>query len=156
MDVRAVSDDEDVALSALGSFFRRVDNDEFPDLEDRTGLWPLLAKITIFKSIKRIEKEHAQKRGGPGSGRLDDSNSPTLEEVISDEPTPEMVALMQEQVEFMLGKLEEPLFRRIAELKLDGFKNTEIAKRLEIGLRSVERKLKHIRTVWAEIAPNVE
>jgi len=153
MNVRAISDDEDVALSALDSFFRRVDKDEFPDLDDRTGLWPLLAQITIFKAIKRIEKEHAQKRGGPASSKLDDSQPLNLEEVISNKPTPEMVALMHEQTEVMLGKLDAPLIRQIAELKLQGYKNDEIAERLVIGRRSVERKLKHIRTVWAESAP---
>ena len=61
---------------------------------------------------------------------------------------------MQEQVEFMLGKLDEPMLRRIAELKLEGFSNSEIAEQLEIGLRSVERKLKHIRTIWSENAPS--
>ena len=40
------ADEEDVALSALKSAMLGVQNNRFPDLNDRTGLWPLLVTIT--------------------------------------------------------------------------------------------------------------
>jgi ECF sigma factor len=39
-------DEEDVALSALKSAMLGVQNNCFPDLNDRTGLWPLLVTVT--------------------------------------------------------------------------------------------------------------
>src|SRR5262245_712235 len=36
------ADEEDVALSALKSVMLGVENNRFPELRDRTGLWPLL------------------------------------------------------------------------------------------------------------------
>ena len=40
--VRRAADEEDVALSALDSFFRGVARGRFPHLQDRNDLWRLL------------------------------------------------------------------------------------------------------------------
>ena len=45
-------DGEDVALSAMKSFFRRAQAGQFPKLQDRTELWPLLVQTTIWKANK--------------------------------------------------------------------------------------------------------
>ena len=39
---RRAADEEDVALSAMDSFFRAAERGRFPDLADRDGLWRLL------------------------------------------------------------------------------------------------------------------
>ena len=153
-DARVACDEEDVALSALSSFFRRADNGEFPLLTDRTGLWPLLARITVFKAIKRVEHERTQKRGGDPNDpqeALSSRDLPSLDAIVDSEPTPELVAEMLEQVELFLGLLPDPALREIAELKLTGHRNTEIAELKNIGLRSVERKLARIRTLWIDV-----
>lgn len=160
-DTRRASDEEDVALSALDSFFRRADDGEFPQLTDRTGLWPLLARITAFKAIQRVKSERTQKRGG--NNVLYESEMPEecvcelplLERIIGAEPTPEFAAQMDEQVDALLEKLEEETLVQVAQLKLEGFQNTEIAETLQVGLRTIERKLARIRTLWtAEATAN--
>lgn len=151
-DARLAGDEEDVALSALSSFFRRANNSEFPHLHDRSGLWPLLARITVFKAIKQVQHERAEKRGGhtaSDNGADDADRFPSLDEIISEEPTPDFVVQMQEQVESLLASLADPLLREIATLKLAGHRNTTIAETKGMGLRSVERKLARIRTLWA-------
>ena len=49
-----VADEEDVALSALNSFFQAVEKGRFPDLASRDGLWRLLSRITQRKAVDLI------------------------------------------------------------------------------------------------------
>ena len=156
LDSRRAADEEDVALSALDSFFRRADGGEFPHLADRTGLWPLLARITVFKAIQRVEHERALKRGRARTIRESElqtntiAEPPTLEDIVGTDPTPELAVQLEEQFHRLMGGIKEEPLRRIAQLKLEGYQNTEIAKELKVGLRTIERKLARIRTMWTE------
>jgi RNA polymerase sigma factor (sigma-70 family) len=149
-------DEEDVALCALDSFFRGAEAGRFPDLRDRTDLWPLLVKITAHKAYNQLERQNAQKRGG-GQVRgesvfLDggaDSNTAGLEQIVGDDPTPEFAAQVTEQFTLLLERLDEPL-RPIARMKLEGYTNTEISAKLGVVERTVERRLNLIRRIWAE------
>ncbi len=149
-------DEEDVALCALDSFFRGAEAGRFPDLCDRTDLWPLLVKITAHKAYNQLEKQRAQKRGG-GQVRgesvfLDggaDSNAAGIEQIVGTDPTPEFAAQVTEQCERLLARLDESL-RPIARMKLEGYTNTEISQKLGVVERTVERRLNLIRRIWAE------
>jgi hypothetical protein len=61
---RAAADEEDVALSALDSFFAGVAAGRYPRLEDRDDLWRILVTITTRKAIDQVQHERRQKRGG--------------------------------------------------------------------------------------------
>ncbi len=62
--VRRVADEEDVALSALDSFFRRAENGQFPQLQDRDDLWQLLFVLTVRKAINLVHHQGRKSRGG--------------------------------------------------------------------------------------------
>src|SRR4051794_27387401 len=51
---RRVSDEEDVALSAFESFYRRAEQGRFPRLNDRDDLWQLLFVLTVRKAINLV------------------------------------------------------------------------------------------------------
>jgi DNA-directed RNA polymerase specialized sigma24 family protein len=53
-----VADEEDIALSVLESFFEGAQNNRFPNLRDRDGLWRLLSEMTRRKAIdyRRVPK----------------------------------------------------------------------------------------------------
>ena len=156
---RRAEDEEDVALSALNSFFEGARQGEFPLLTDRTNLWPLLAKITARKSINQREKVFAQKRGG---GKLrgesvfakpgQDDDYRGIEGVVGVEPTPEFAAEMAEQCRDLLDQLPTDL-RLIAYRKLHGYSNAQIAKEIGRVTRTVERKLERIRALWSAHHP---
>ena len=57
-------DEEDVALSAFGSFCRAAEAGRFPDLDGRDGLWRLLLVFTARKVSNLARREGRQKRGG--------------------------------------------------------------------------------------------
>jgi len=141
---RPLADEEDVALSAFKSLCLGAARGRFPELRDRDNLWPLLVVLTAHKATDLIKYEQRQKRGG--GQQLDDAD---LEAVLSREPTPEFSAMVAENCVRLLDRLQ-PALRQIAQLRLDGYTNVEIAQRLRCALRSVERRLELIRRIWKE------
>jgi len=146
---RQVADEEDAALSAFRSFYEGAKKGRFPKLHDRRSLWSLLMTITARKVGKQIRKEHCQKRGG---GKTADGD-PEFHQVIADGPTPEMVILFADEYTRLMDLLPDETLRRIAELKLQGFANAEIARQLACGVRTVERKSAVIRSKWLREGP---
>jgi DNA-directed RNA polymerase specialized sigma24 family protein len=148
-------DDEDVALSAFDSFCRNAARGRFPQLSDRDDLWRLLTVITVRKAHRLRRDESRQKRGGPQrlTGAQADDETALLEQALSHEPSPEMVAQMAEEYERLLQLLGEEDLRRIAVLRMEGHSVEEAAAALGCAPRSVKRKLQLIRTLWQHEAP---
>ena len=152
---RRVVDEDDIALSTLDSFFQATEQGRYPDLADRTELWPLLAQIAVCKALKQRERMQAAKRGGGkvrGDSVVDEFHfsgaTPGFDRFFSDEPTPDSVAELKEMVHGFMNKLEDESLRSVAELKLSGHTNREIADKLDVSERTVERKLVRTRTFW--------
>jgi DNA-directed RNA polymerase specialized sigma24 family protein len=156
-------DEEDVALSAMQSFFRGAAAGRFPKLDDRTDLWKLLVVIGKRKAFARLRKHFsptggsAQVRGGsifhggPSSGS---SREYGIERFEHEAPTPDEAAGVVEACERLLAMLDSERLRPYAEMKLEGYSNREIADRFGCVERTVERKLNEIRKIWsAEVEP---
>src|SRR4051794_36213341 len=60
---RQVADEEDVALSAFDSFYRRAELGQFARLSDRNDLWQILVVITERKAVDLMRREGRQSRG---------------------------------------------------------------------------------------------
>jgi DNA-directed RNA polymerase specialized sigma24 family protein len=156
---RRVRDEEDVVVSVMDSFFSGAAKGRFPDLRDRDNLWPLLVTLTARKVCNQVRDQRAQKRGG-GRVRGDSvwhnanaGDSPGLEQVIGNEPTPAFAAAVAENCEAMLDCLGDPALVQIARLKLEGYTNLEIAQRTGAAPRTVERRLETIRKLWNHLQP---
>jgi DNA-directed RNA polymerase specialized sigma24 family protein len=140
------ADDEDAAQSAFKSFCLGARAGRFPDLADRDNLWPLLIALTSHKCVDRIRRETRLKRGGP-TGPV----AAELDLLTSREPTPDLVADVQERLAGLLDRLDrtgDPTLRRIAVWKLEGESTDDVARRLDVARRTVERKLRVIEQVW--------
>lgn len=157
---RRVADEEDVALSAFNDFLQGVDDGRFPRLDDRDDLWQILVMLTERKAIGQRRREQAQKRGGGqvrgesvfAAGDADNSQRPGLAQWADSEPTPAFAVQLTEEMRRALEGLADDTQREIALGKLAGYTNKELAERLGISLRAVERKLSIIRRKWdAEI-----
>ena len=70
--------------------------------------------------------------------------------MVADEPTPEIVASMNEEVEQLLDALTDEQLKLIVQKKLEGYGNREISESLDVGLRTIERKLAIIRSTWLD------
>ncbi len=141
------ADEEDVVQSAFDSFCRGAEHGRFPQLADRNNLWPLLVIITSRKAVDLIEREGRQKRGG---GAVEVG----LEQLLSQEPSPEFALEMAEACERLLGLLGDDSLRAVALWKLEGDTEDEIAARLGCVPRTVRRKLRAIRDLWSREIPS--
>ena len=68
--------------------------------------------------------------------------------MIDNEPTPEFAALFAEEFECRLKQLDNESLCRVALLKLEGYTNDEIAEKLGVSRRTIDRKLAGIRAIW--------
>lgn len=140
------SDGEDVALSAFDSFFRGAAAGRFDRLDSREDLWRLLVTIASRKARNVRRDELRQKRGG----LVDFANPEVLNEVAGDGLTPEFAALVADEARRLFESLADDSMREVVRLRLEGYTNAEIARALDCGLRTVERKLQVIRKRWAD------
>jgi DNA-directed RNA polymerase specialized sigma24 family protein len=136
----AMLDEEDVALSAIKSFCRRATAGQFPQLDDRHDLWRILITIAARKAAGLFRY--------PTPWVLDDG---VLDQVIGKEPTPELAAMVAEEVRHLLESLPNDGYRTIAVKKLEGYKNDEIAASLGCTTKNVEYKLRNIRATWLRL-----
>lgn len=153
---RAAADEEDAVLSAMHSFCRGMQAGRYSQLAGRDDLWRILVTIVVHKIYRQRRHEQAQKRGGGHVRGESAFQSPGLDEpgagieqVLGNEPTPELAAMVTENCDHLLAALDDETLKRIALLRLEGFTNQEIAEQLNCTTRSVERKLNRIRERWS-------
>jgi DNA-directed RNA polymerase specialized sigma24 family protein len=149
------ADEEDVALSAMNSFYRGMALHKFDEVHNRDDLWKLLVTITARKAVARRRSFFAQKRGG---GRVrgesifgqPEDETDGLAGILGTEPTPELAAGVAENCQKMLDQLQDQTLCQIALWTLEGYRTEEIADKLGCVRRTVERKLERIREIWSE------
>ncbi|TWU08161.1 ECF-type sigma factor [Stieleria varia] len=144
---RAVSDEEDIVLSVFDSFYDAAENGRFPDMADRDDLWKLLLRMSARKVIDKRRQDLRQRRGGNVTlhSLHHEREDGHVMEAIGDEPTPEMVLMMQESVEQVFSHLGVGQLRDLAVAKLEGYTNAELAQRFGCSERTIERRLNLIR-----------
>jgi DNA-directed RNA polymerase specialized sigma24 family protein len=158
---RSAADEEDVALSAFDSFFRRAREGHFPRLLDRDDLWQLLALIAGRKAANLAKHERRQRRGGGKvhhasalSGGGGSEEGALFADLIGREPEPALAAQVVEEYQRLLDGLGDDMLRSVAVWKLEGYTNEEIATKLGRAPATVERKLRVIRDAWEqEVTP---
>jgi DNA-directed RNA polymerase specialized sigma24 family protein len=154
---RAAADEDDVVLSAFDSFFRGATRGRFPKLSDRDDLWQVLVMITERKAIDLKQHERRQKRGG-GKVRHDGqlaregeaAEASPLGQIADLMPTAEFAIEAAEQCQRLFERLGDDTLRSVALWKLEGYTTEEIAAKLECVPRTIERKLRMIRTIWLQ------
>jgi len=147
------ADEEDVALNAFNCFCQAALRGNYPNLHDRDDLWKLLVTITANEAYQVKLKNGRRKRGGNGTAVQDaplenGQIAIGMEQFLSQEPTADFVAQAIEEFNGLMTLLPSSDLRRIAQWKMEGFTNDEIAERLHCVARTVERKLGIIRTCW--------
>jgi DNA-directed RNA polymerase specialized sigma24 family protein len=152
---RRMSDEEDVALSVMRCLYDGAERGQLAAMVNRQELWRLLAAITIRKVIDH-QRHLTKKKRGSGRVRGDsvlqagngDRGDAGFDEFLGEDATPEVEAIAAEEFQRLMVLLDDDRLRRIAQFKLDGFTNEEIAQQLGLTARSIERKLQQIRKIW--------
>ncbi|MEZ6088330.1 MAG: sigma-70 family RNA polymerase sigma factor [Pirellulaceae bacterium] len=137
---------EDAASSAIRIMIRGASQGRYQNVQNRDELWRLLVVATKRKVLDRLRAQQTQKRGGGAVLQ------PLDESIAAFTLTPEMLAILDEDLQELLGLLRDDGLRRIAMLRLEGYENREIARMLDVSERTIERKLHLIRTDWEKRA----
>ena len=123
---------------------------------DRDDLWQILVVLAFRKRCNQIQYER-RKRRQPAGGRVcvasalerdDGEAGALLSNMLGREPEPSLVVQAAEECRRLLAQLEDEQLRQIAQWKVEGFTNEEIAAKLGRAVATVERKLARIRQRW--------
>lgn len=145
------ADEQDVVQSCFKSFFNNL-RGNLASIANRDELWRVLVTITRRKVISLRRRHSAQKRASD-QARVAVCNE-LVDLIASGDPTPEFLAILVEEFQMRLDSLagEDDTLVAIARLKFEGYTNDEIAGKISKTTRSVERKLKRIRSIWSSQA----
>ncbi len=150
-----LNDEEDVALSALDSFVNGAKNNRFPSLRDRNDLWRILVTIAVRKVADEIQRGGRKKRGGDqivlDEAALEGDAEKALRGLatcVGPELDPAVAAELAETCVVRLQSLSDPMYRRVAIYKAEGWTHNEIAVDLGRSVRTVERIVQLIRVAW--------
>ena len=105
------ADEEDVALAAFDSFYRRAERGQFPKLEGRDDLWQLLFILTVRKAVDLTRREARQPGAAPRERSPGEQAELNLELVLGTEPTPEFAALVADECRQLLDRLGDETLR---------------------------------------------
>ena len=149
------ADEEDVAISAMNSFYQGLVRHKFEHLHNRDDLWKLLVTITVRKATAKRRSHFSQKRGGgltrgESVFKQQEAKHDGLAHIIGTEPTPELAVSVAENCRMLLEQLPNETIRQVALWTLEGYRTEEIAEKLGCVRRTVERKLECIREIWDE------
>jgi DNA-directed RNA polymerase specialized sigma24 family protein len=155
-------DAEDLAMAAFFSLWRatRKPRKEPLQLADRNDLLRLLAEFTLQK-VQQARRYHLQhKRDVRRTLRdadvpLEPGRGPLSFHLADRHSSGEWEVLFEDVKATWLADLR-PVQQEIVCLRLEGFRNAEIAGMLGRSLRSVERELLEIRSRWRERAAGLE
>ena len=154
---KRIADEEDIAQSVFYSLCRGAQAGRMNKINGRDDLWWMLLAITKMKVVDHIRREAAEKRGagmvvteaelaaGAGLGQAF-----SLDDLIGDDPTPEFLAILEEEHRRLIDLLGDNRLKKIANARIEGYTNDEVAHELQISKRSVERKLQLIRDRWVQ------
>ena len=160
---RLANDASDLTSEALQSFFRRAFVDQEFDLNCPNSVWQLLKLITMRHVNDVLKGLKAAKRGGgvvpvsleslgksfrPGDAGSDSNNDlgAMVPDVKQSEPSDEIE--WSDLLDRLLAAIEDTTARQILLLRLEHHSNSEIADRLQISIRTVQRHLKVIAGLW--------
>ena len=140
-----IVDPEDVVQSVFRSFFTRHQEGRFL-LENWSGLWNLLAVLTVSKCGQRVDHFLAARRDVRRElhrGRSRDSSGP-LGIAVAPTPSPLEAVLLAETLATVLHDLG-PAQRRIVQLRLEGYTIEDISNQVRCTERTVYRLLEKVR-----------
>lgn len=160
---RGVVDADDAVVDVFDTLFRRARQGNFPRIDSREDLLRILLSITDRKCSLLNRHFAAQKRGGAANilhrQALDDSGPQDVLNTVEDAMIhrPDTVAAVAETFDHLMKLLDDHdqklRLAEIAELRLAGWSNEEIAERIGRSVKVIERRFALIRELWDEWDP---
>lgn len=148
-----VVDGEDIVVSVFRRLCEGAESGRFGQVGGRDELWRLLVSMTVRRAIDENRRLLADKRGGArvrGDSLHARNDRGSWDQFAGEDLSPEFLVMVEEQCDRLLESLADNTLRSVAVWRLEGFSNDEIAGKLEMTTRSVERKLNRIRLLWRD------
>lgn len=143
--------DEDAALSAIDAFFDGLAEGKFADVDRREKLWGLLARITERKVLQRLrgkrfdrEIKFSDLQGGASEA------GDGVCRIAAIEPSVEYREILRMEIDELIEKLPNPLWREAARLAMEGYTVPEIAAKLDRSRACVYVWFRAIEAIWEE------
>ena len=136
-------DPEDVVQSVFRSFFGRVKAGKF-HIEEQDDLGKLLVRITVHKTLRKVEYHQAAKRDPRMEAVQGDYASDELLQVLDRDPTPEAVVAFLDQLNPSLNQIR-PQERQIHEIRFAAYSKGQITQKLGIYDRKIRRLIERVR-----------
>lgn len=148
---------EDVALSTLRTYFRRVKSGDLTNVEDVEDLWRLLKTIMIRKTNDLFKREFAQKRGGrvhigsesQSNSSSESDNNDLLSQTSAKSPGPDYFVELFDWFNIEFERLRDEFDRDVVLLRLQGATHSDIAEMLACHPKTVQRSLECIQSLWS-------
>ena len=135
---------EDAVGEAEAKLWRAAIDGKLPPIPDGEGFRGLFRWALRGVILHKREQLATSKRGGSQIcrvvERLDDLHSP--------QPTPAELACAHLECQALLAELNDPVLETIAQKRIDGYSNPEIAQHLQRPVCFVERRVRSIRSAW--------
>jgi len=152
-----MANEEDVVAAVLNSLFVGLKSGKVKPIKNRRHLQALLRAMAKHKSSDIARHQSAKKRGlgkvkgDSGFRGFDDRLGSRGINAVPDKSIDPVEALERaETLANMLRRLPDDSLREVATLKIGSYTNAEIADRLGLSERTIERKLVAIRAVFDE------
>jgi RNA polymerase sigma-70 factor (ECF subfamily) len=136
-------DAEDVVQSVFRTFFDRAKAGRFV-LTDEEDLCKVLARITVHKTFRQIAFHMAAKRDFRMEMGHGEESHQHLLALLDGGPTPETTNQFLDQLDHFLKSLKTDE-RKILEMRMQGYKDVEIANALRISDRKIRRVMERVR-----------
>ncbi len=148
--MRTLYDSTDIAGDVWKSLIAKADRFDFPTLDHFLGF---LAKAAEQKIVDEYRRMHAQKNDVDRERRLDADadGEASPQSLASHDPTPSAVVSANEGLELFRGRCT-PQELQVVDLRLAHLENAEIAPRLGMNLRALQRILKRLGDSWTTTA----
>lgn len=149
--IRVTDDGEDIALTVLQAIAKQVSNGRYPDLQDRDDLWFMMIVIAQHAVIDRQRVELRRSKSGAPIHNMTDllqTYNVELDNFIGREDSEARLLEIIDCWEELLRKLPDDRMRQVAQLKIQGLSNREVANELDLVPRTVDRKVNAISQLW--------
>jgi DNA-directed RNA polymerase specialized sigma24 family protein len=155
---KRINSADEVASDAFLALLDGVKQSRFHSVRNRDELWQMLTLIGARRSTNIRIKHNRQKVGGgkvQGESAFGSRGIGDLADFIQRDLSPDDYVELQEMIEDLLSQLPDSQVREVALLRMSGYSNSEIAEKIGRVERTVELKLKLIRTIWSQSLEDV-
>jgi len=148
-----IENEQDVVSIAFFNLISAMTDDKV-GIANRIEFWRLLKLITKRQLRDSVRYDQAQKRGG-GQKVVSLQSSQTeaivsSEQALSASDSPADYGALIQTLREVADQMDRPEFSKIIELKIQGKSSAEIARTLNISLRTTQYLIRDIKEIWLE------